>query len=67
MVALPSVTLSKEDFCRAVKTLGEADTWQIYVHSRTKMTSLLSVCAVTLGKEANICTFWARLCRVYSI
>ena len=31
------------------------------------MASLPSVCAVTLGKEANICTFWASLCRVSSI
>ena len=31
------------------------------------MPSLSSVCAVTLDKEANICTFWASLCRVSSI
>ena len=50
-----------------VKTLGKANTWQISMHSGTKMASLSSVCAVTLGKEANICTFWSNLCRVSSI
>ena len=50
-----------------VKTLGKADTWQISVHSRTKMTSMPSVYAATLDKDANICTFWASLCRVSSI
>ena len=48
-------------------TLGKADTWQISVYSGTKMASLPNVCAVTLGKKANICTFWASLCRVSSI
>jgi len=37
------------------------------VHSGTKMVFLPSVCVVTLGKEANICTFWASLCRVSGI
>ena len=45
-------------------TLGKADMWQKYVYSGAKMTSLPSVCAVTLGKEAKICTLWASLCRV---
>ena len=45
-----------------VKTLGKVYTWQNSVHSGTKMASLPSVCAMTLGKEANICTFWASLC-----
>ena len=40
------------------------DTWQKSVLSGTKMASLLSVCAMTLGIEANISTFWASLCRV---
>ena len=63
MVSLPSGLLPSA----RVKTLGKANTWQISVHSETKMTSLPSVYAVTLGKEANICTFWASLCRVSSI
>ena len=32
-------------------TLGNADTWQKYVHSGAKMASLPSVRAVTFGKE----------------
>ena len=48
-------------------TPSKANTWQKSVHSGTKMASLLSVCVVTLGKEANICTFWASLCRVSDI
>ena len=55
MVALPSITLGKEDM------------WPKSVHYETKMASLPSVCAVTLDKEANICTFYASLCRVSSI
>ena len=48
-------------------TLGKDGHVAKSVHSGTKMVSLPSVCAVTLGKEANICTFWASLCRVSSI
>ena len=36
-----------------VKTLGKEDTWSKSVYSRTKMVSLPSVCAVTLGKETK--------------
>ena len=51
-------TRQKEYLPSAMKnTLGKSDTWQKYVHPRTKMASLPSVCAMTLGKEANICTF----------
>ena len=46
---------------------AKRDTWQKSVHSGTKMASLPSVCTVTLDKEANICTFWASLCRVLGI
>ena len=68
MVALPSVTLDKRHLPSVrVKTLDKEDTWPKSVHSETKMAFLTSVCAVTLGKEANICMFWARLCRVSSI
>ena len=45
MAALPSVR---------VKTLGKVYTWQNSVHSGTKIASLPSVCAMTLGKEAKI-------------
>jgi len=38
-------------------TLGKVDTRQKSVHSETKMASLPSVGAVTLGKDANICMF----------
>ena len=34
-----------------VKTLGKVYTWQNSVHSGTKIASLPSVCAMTLGKE----------------
>ena len=47
-----------------VKTLGKVDTWQNYVHSGTKMTSLSSVYAMTLGKEAKILCILGRVCRV---
>ena len=46
---------------------AKRDTWQKTVLSGTKMASLLSVGAVTLGKEANIYTFWVSLCRVLGI
>ena len=52
-----------------VKTLGKVDTWQNFVHSRTKMASLSSVCAMTLGKEAKIlCILGLKwlLCRVFA-
>ena len=38
-------------------TVDKADTWQKSMHYGTKMAYLPSVCVVTLGKEANICTF----------
>ena len=47
-----------------VKTLGKVDTWQNSVHSGTKMPSLPSVCAMTLGKEAKILCILGRVCRV---
>ena len=50
-----------------VKTLSKENTWPKSVHSGTKMASMPSVCAVTLRKEANICTFWSSLYRVSSI
>ena len=40
-------------------TLVKSDTWQKYVHSGTKIAFLLSVYAVTLDKEANICMLLA--------
>ena len=46
------------------KPLGKVDTWQNSVHSGTKMTSLPSVCPMTLGKEVKFCGFWNGLCRV---
>ena len=50
-------------------TLGKVDTWQNSVHSGTKMPSLPSVCAMTLGKEAKIlCILGLKwlLCRVFA-
>ena len=69
VAALPSVTLGKRAICRVPWKIHSAkrDKWQKSVNSGTKMPSLSSVCAVTLDKEANICTFWASLCRVSSI
>ena len=69
VAALPSVTLDKRTICRVPWKLHSAkrDTWQKSVHSGTKMASLPSVCAVTLGKEANICAFWVSLYRVLGI
>ena len=66
VVALPSVTLGKRDICRVPWKIHSAkrDTWQKSMHSGTKMASLSSVCAMTLSKEANICTLWASVCRV---
>ena len=48
-------------------TLGKAFTWQKSLHSGTKMASLPSVCARTLGKEAKILCILGRVCRVPSI
>ena len=50
-----------------VKTLGKVDTWQNSVHSRSKMASLLSVCDMTLGKEAKILCILGHVCRVPGI
>ena len=52
-----------------VKTLGKVYTWQNSVHSGTKMASLPSVCAMTLGKQAKIlCILGLKwlLCRVFA-
>ena len=50
-----------------VKTLGKVYTWQNSVHSGTKIASLPSVCAMTLGKEAKILCILGRVCRVPAI
>ena len=50
-----------------VKTLGKVDTWQNFVHFGTKMTSLPSVCAMTLGKELKILCILGRVCRVLEL
>ena len=47
-----------------VKTLGKVDMWQNYVHSGTKIASLPSVCAMTLGKEVKILCILGCICRV---
>ena len=50
-----------------VKTLDKVYTWQNSVHSGTKMTSLPSVYAMTLDKEAKILCILGCVCRVPGI
>ena len=50
-----------------VKTLGKVYTWQNSVHSGTKIASLPSVCAMTLGKETKILCILGHVCRVPGI
>ena len=50
-----------------VKIFGKVYMWQNSVHSGTKMASLPSVCAMTLGKDAKILCILGRVCGVPSI